>query len=86
MPRNTRLVTWNGKDLPPEFRDLPVGRYLVEAVDDEHPSASYGSLAPARVTSDRSPHAIPFVHDPRLSAGDDRRAFQDRPLGDDADV
>jgi hypothetical protein len=33
-------VTWNGKDLPPEFRDLPVGRYLVEAVDDEEPALS----------------------------------------------
>lgn len=28
---------WNGKDLPPEFRDLPAGRYLVEAVDGEAP-------------------------------------------------
>ena len=30
--------------------------------------------------------AIPFVQDPRLSAGDDRRAFQDRPLRNDASV
>ena len=34
MRRRTRLVTWNGKDLPPEFGDLPPGRYVVEAVDD----------------------------------------------------
>jgi hypothetical protein len=32
-----RPVYWNGKDLPPEFRDLPAGRYLVEAVDSEAP-------------------------------------------------
>ena len=30
----TRLVTWNGKDLPPEFRNLPAGRYVMEAVED----------------------------------------------------
>ena len=28
---------WNGKDLPAEFRDLPAGRDLVEAVDGEAP-------------------------------------------------
>jgi len=33
-------VTWNGKDLPPEFGDLPPGRYVVEAVDDELRSLS----------------------------------------------
>lgn len=27
-------MTWNGKDLPPEFHDLPPGRYIVEALDD----------------------------------------------------
>ena len=32
-----RIVTWNGKDLPPEFRDLPAGRYMVEAVEDDAP-------------------------------------------------
>jgi hypothetical protein len=35
MAQKTRLVTWNGKDLPPEFRELPAGRYIVEAVEDE---------------------------------------------------
>jgi hypothetical protein len=30
-------VTWNGKDIPPELRDLPAGRYVVEAVEDEPP-------------------------------------------------
>lgn len=38
--RRTAFVTCNGKDLPPEFDDLPPGRYLVEAVDDEAPSLS----------------------------------------------
>jgi hypothetical protein len=40
MPRRSRLVTWNGKDLPLEFGDLPPGRYLVESVDDGAPSLS----------------------------------------------
>ena len=40
MRRRTTFVTWNGKDLPPEFDDLPPGRHLVEAVDDEAPSLS----------------------------------------------
>jgi len=30
----SRVLTWNGKDLPAELRELPAGRYLVEAVDD----------------------------------------------------
>lgn len=35
MPRRARVVTWNGKDVPPEFRELPAGRYVVEAVEDQ---------------------------------------------------
>jgi hypothetical protein len=31
------VVTWNGKDVPSEFRELPAGRYVVESVDDEAP-------------------------------------------------
>ena len=34
MPRRARTLTWNGKDVPPELRDLPAGRYVVEAVDE----------------------------------------------------
>jgi len=30
----SRVLTWNGKDLPAELRELPAGRYVVEAVDD----------------------------------------------------
>ena len=37
MARNARIVTWNGKDVPPELRELPAGRYVVEAVEDEAP-------------------------------------------------
>jgi hypothetical protein len=33
-------VNWNGKDVPAELRDLPAGRYVVEAVDDEAPALS----------------------------------------------
>lgn len=29
-----RVLTWNGKDLPTELRELPAGRYVVEAVDE----------------------------------------------------
>jgi hypothetical protein len=28
------VLTWNGKDLPEELRELPAGRYIVEAVDE----------------------------------------------------
>jgi len=38
MARHARVVTWNGKDLPPEFHDLPAGRYLVEQVDEQAPT------------------------------------------------
>jgi hypothetical protein len=40
MPRHARVVTWNGKDIPPELRDLPAGRYIVEAVEEEAPALS----------------------------------------------
>jgi len=38
MTRPAKVVTWNGKDLPDELRELPAGRYVVEAVDDEAPA------------------------------------------------
>lgn len=28
------VLTWNGKDLPDELRELPAGRYVVEAVEE----------------------------------------------------
>ena len=34
MTRCTRVITWNGKDLPPEFLELPTGRYVVEPVEE----------------------------------------------------
>ncbi len=40
MAPRSRVVNWNGKDLPAELRDLPAGRYLVEAVEDEAPVLS----------------------------------------------
>ena len=40
MPRRARIVNWNGKDVPFELRDLPAGRYVVEAVDEEAPALS----------------------------------------------
>ena len=38
MAHRTRVVIWNGKDLPSELRELPAGRYVVEALEDEAPS------------------------------------------------
>jgi hypothetical protein len=40
MPRRARIVTWNGKDVPPELRELPAGRYVVEVIEDEAPPLS----------------------------------------------
>jgi hypothetical protein len=40
MPHRARVVTWNGKDVPPELRELPAGRYVVQAVEDEAPVLS----------------------------------------------
>lgn len=40
MTRRSRVVTWNGKDIPAEFCELPAGRYVVEAIDDEAPALS----------------------------------------------
>jgi hypothetical protein len=34
MGRRALVVDWNGKDLPSELRELPAGRYVLEAVDD----------------------------------------------------
>jgi hypothetical protein len=33
-------MTWNGKDVPLELRDLPAGRSIVEVVQDEAPALS----------------------------------------------
>lgn len=40
MPRRARVVSWNGKDVPTELRDLPAGRYIIEAVEEEAPGLS----------------------------------------------
>jgi hypothetical protein len=40
MPRRAQILTWNGKDVPTELLDLPAGRYVVEAVDEEAPALS----------------------------------------------
>jgi hypothetical protein len=40
MTRHARVVTWNGKDVPPELREMPAGRYVVEPVEDEAPVLS----------------------------------------------
>jgi len=40
MAPGARVLTWNGKDVPPELLELPVGRYVVEAVEDDSVSLS----------------------------------------------
>jgi hypothetical protein len=35
MTRTAKVVTWNGKDVPAELRDLPAGRYVIEPIDQE---------------------------------------------------
>jgi hypothetical protein len=40
MGSKTRVVVWNGRDLPAELRELPAGRYVLEAVDSEAPNLS----------------------------------------------
>jgi len=40
MGSKTRVVVWNGWDLPAELRELPAGRYVLEAVDSEAPDLS----------------------------------------------
>jgi hypothetical protein len=37
MAQRSRIVSWNGKDVPAELRELPAGRYRVEAVEDDAP-------------------------------------------------
>ena len=53
MPRRARVVTWNGKDVPPELRELPAGRYIVEAVEEEAPV-----LSPEEEAVSRGPHGV----------------------------
>jgi len=40
MSRTAKVVTWNGKDVPAELRELPAGRYVVEPIDEEGPVLS----------------------------------------------
>jgi hypothetical protein len=28
-----RVVMWNGRDLPPELRELPMGHYVVQPIE-----------------------------------------------------
>ena len=37
MSRAARVLTWNGKDMPAELRELPAGRYVLRAVDEKAP-------------------------------------------------
>jgi hypothetical protein len=61
MTRSARVVTWNGKDVPAELRELPAGRYVVEAVDDEAPvlqTRRPASTRPSSRTTQSAPRQI----------------------------
>jgi hypothetical protein len=45
-------VTWNGKDVPPELRERPAGRSIIEAVEDEAPALSAKEEAGIEVALD----------------------------------
>lgn len=45
-----RVLTWNGKDVPAELRDLRAGRYVVEPMDEEAPALSPDEEAGIEVT------------------------------------
>ena len=66
MPRRARVMTWNGKDVPPELRELPAGRYVVEAAEDEALVVSQVDLA--RIEEVR--RNWPFLRDRRTDAYD----------------
>lgn len=34
LQRMSRIVDWNGKDVPEGLRELPAGRYVLESVDE----------------------------------------------------
>jgi hypothetical protein len=38
--RTANVVTWNGRDIPSELRELPAGRYVIEALEGEAPTLS----------------------------------------------
>jgi hypothetical protein len=40
MPRRPRILTWNRKDVPPELRELPACRYVVETLEEKAPELS----------------------------------------------
>jgi hypothetical protein len=47
----------NGKDVPPELRELPAGRYVVEAVDEKAPALSQEDFCERREhINDRRSH------------------------------
>lgn len=60
LPSMSRVVYWNGTDLPDELRDLPVGRYVVESADeapdltDEEEEGLHQALASLRRGEGRS--------------------------------
>ncbi|HXK39315.1 MAG TPA: hypothetical protein VJ837_00580 [Candidatus Paceibacterota bacterium] len=40
MPRLARILTWNGKDVPAELRELPPGSYVVAPIVEDAPTLS----------------------------------------------
>lgn len=68
----SRVLTWNGTDLPEELRDLPAGRYVIESADDvthlthEDDEGLRQALASMRAGDGRSVEQVRGTIDARL--------------------
>jgi hypothetical protein len=68
-----RVIRWNGKDLPEELRELPVGTYVVEAVDEaptltmDEEDGLRQALASLRAGKGRTPEQVRQTIDAILS-------------------
>lgn len=53
-------MTWNGRNLPPEFHELPAGLYVVEPFEDKAPALSAAEEAgiDASLESYRQGHVV----------------------------
>ena len=53
-----RVLTWNGRDVPAELRELPAGRYLVEDLDDTELSPEQEAGIELALESYRQGHGV----------------------------
>jgi hypothetical protein len=71
MAPGARVLTWNGKDVPPELLELPAGRYVVEAIQDEAPTLIPEEEADIETAlqSYRSGHVVDASHARKIING-----------------